>query len=181
MLEPKLRVWENLENETVNNTAGLIELCKGLITSDMVGCEIGSFRGASTEVFATYAKRIFAIDPWELGSDAGYTEINRKMLVEAEKQFDELCLQYHNIVKMKTFSKDGALGFEDHSLDFVYIDGNHSTESVSEDIDLWLPKIKPGGLLTGHDFSLVEKVLQSKGLQVESVYSDQSWVYRVPK
>ncbi|GAI15065.1 unnamed protein product [marine sediment metagenome] len=39
-----------------------------------------------------------------------------------------------------------------NSLDFVYIDGSHTYESVAEDIILYYPKLKKGGLLSGHDY-----------------------------
>jgi hypothetical protein len=37
-------------------------------------------------------------------------------------------------------------------LDFVYIDGNHRYEYVKEDIEVYYPKIKLGGVIGGHDF-----------------------------
>ena len=40
---------------------------------------------------------------------------------------------------------------EPDSLDFVFIDGDHSTEAVTADIEAWLPKLKPDGVLAGHD------------------------------
>ena len=42
--------------------------------------------------------------------------------------------------------------FERESLDFVYIDANHSYDYVKEDIELWYPKVKSGGYLLGHDY-----------------------------
>jgi len=42
--------------------------------------------------------------------------------------------------------------FEDESLDFIYIDGNHTYNSVKEDMELWFPKLKKGGLFAGHDY-----------------------------
>lgn len=42
--------------------------------------------------------------------------------------------------------------FEDKSLDFVFIDGSHTYEAVTEDLAAWFPKIKQGGVMTGHDF-----------------------------
>lgn len=42
--------------------------------------------------------------------------------------------------------------FADESLDFVFIDGDHSPEKVYADCAAWWPKIKRGGLLAGHDF-----------------------------
>ena len=42
----------------------------------------------------------------------------------------------------------------DESLDFVFIDGDHSTEGVSCDIRCWAPKVKPDGMIMGHDINL---------------------------
>lgn len=52
-----------------------------------------------------------------------------------------------------TLSWEGANKYEDKSLDFVFIDADHTYESVSKDISAWLPKVKPGGIIAGHDFS----------------------------
>ncbi|MBT5491708.1 class I SAM-dependent methyltransferase, partial [bacterium] len=38
------------------------------------------------------------------------------------------------------------------TLDFIYIDANHTYESAKEDIQLWYPKIKVGGMISGHDY-----------------------------
>jgi len=42
--------------------------------------------------------------------------------------------------------------FADESIAFVFIDGNHTRESVLEDCAAWWPKIKPGGVMAGHDY-----------------------------
>ncbi len=49
-------------------------------------------------------------------------------------------------------SIQAAHRFPDDSLDFVYLDADHSEEAVLEDIQTWLPKVRPGGLIAGHDF-----------------------------
>ena len=53
-------------------------------------------------------------------------------------------------------SWDGAAKYEDHSLDFVFIDANHALETVSRDIDSWRHKVRRGGILGGHDFCAFE-------------------------
>jgi predicted O-methyltransferase YrrM len=50
------------------------------------------------------------------------------------------------------FSIEVAKGFKNKSLDFVFIDASHDYESVRDDIKAWLPKIKKGGVLSGHDY-----------------------------
>jgi hypothetical protein len=42
--------------------------------------------------------------------------------------------------------------FADRSLDFVYIDADHSFEGCRRDILAWAPKVKVGGVLAGHDY-----------------------------
>lgn len=50
-------------------------------------------------------------------------------------------------------SSDASEFFEDKSLDFVFIDAIHLYENVKEDIELWLPKVRNGGILAGDDFN----------------------------
>lgn len=53
---------------------------------------------------------------------------------------------------MKEFSAFAHKQFEDNSLDFVYIDGNHEFQHVVNDIALWSKKVKVGGIIAGHDY-----------------------------
>ncbi len=50
-------------------------------------------------------------------------------------------------------SVEAATWVEDRHLDFVFIDAMHTYEAVREDVESWLPKVRTGGLLMGHDFS----------------------------
>ena len=145
------RVWPHLSVENV--TPGLIELCRDWITPDMVLVEIGCFSGVSTEVFANFAKTVYAVDPWTLAIDTGYREVDPDMLVKAERAFLEMAKGYQNIVRIQDFSGYASESFGNGTLDAVYIDGDHSKESLATDFASWLPKLKRTGLLMGHDWS----------------------------
>ena len=56
------------------------------------------------------------------------------------------------ILQMTTAEAAGQV--EDASLDFVFVDGDHSTEGVSADVTNWRPKLKVGGMMIGHDWNL---------------------------
>jgi predicted O-methyltransferase YrrM len=51
-------------------------------------------------------------------------------------------------------STEAAGRFADGSLDFCFIDADHAYSSVLGDLRAWAPKLKPGGLLAGHDYSI---------------------------
>jgi len=56
------------------------------------------------------------------------------------------------VCAVRDVSVSAARRFEDASLDFVFIDGDHAYDAVAADIQAWLPKLKIGGVLAGHDY-----------------------------
>lgn len=80
------------------------------------------------------------------------------------------------LYKMRTV--DGARKVEDASLDFVFVDGDHSQEGVSEDIAAWRGKIKPGGRMVGHDWNMLSVrngVLEHYDLADVRTEDDHCW------
>ena len=59
--------------------------------------------------------------------------------------------QYVNVRALD--SVEAARTYTDQSLDFVFLDAAHEEEPVRQDVRAWLPKVKPGGVLAGHDWS----------------------------
>jgi hypothetical protein len=62
---------------------------------------------------------------------------------------------------IKEFSVEAARTIEDESLDFVFIDANHTYDSVREDIEAWYPKVRKDGLFCGHDYRSFPGVTQA--------------------
>ena len=61
-----------------------------------------------------------------------------------------------NVRVIKEFSKGASQLFPDEYFDLVYIDANHTYQGVSADLEIWLPKVKRGGLLAGHDYFIYD-------------------------
>jgi hypothetical protein len=67
----------------------------------------------------------------------------------------------HIITPIRSMSVDAAKNYQDNSLDFVFIDGDHSYEGCKADILAWLPKMKDGSIFAGHDYGWCREVRQA--------------------
>lgn len=81
-------------------------------------------------------------------------------------------------------SWESARTFNDQSLDFVFLDADHTYESVSNDIKAYLPKVKPGGVIAGHDYNDVweglRKAVDEKfGDRVIANRKESTWMVNV--
>ena len=113
------------------------------------GVEIGVKFGINAESILKELniEKLFLVDPW----------VNEAHLKEAFYRFRKS----NKGVFIKEISSKAVSQFKDNSLDFVYIDGNHSFDFVLEDIYLWYSKIKNNGIIAGHDVFVCEGVLDA--------------------
>lgn len=61
----------------------------------------------------------------------------------------------------RLLSTEASATYINACLDFVFLDGCHTFDAVSEDIRSWKPKLKPGGILAGHDYNTYDSVRQA--------------------
>lgn len=123
--------------------------------------EIGVWRGGSTafmgvEIVNSGKKiKYDAIDCFSPTVDLG--QESAEIYEETKNNLKPLTdLGVVNLIK--AYSLDAVSNYEDNSLSFVFIDGSHQYEDVKADLLAWLPKVKSGGILSGHDYTNVEHV-----------------------
>lgn len=116
-----------------------------------VGAEIGVAQGdhAKTLCENNPDLKLYCIDPWQYYH--GYTDFMGKKLERFYKEATEKLVPY-NCILIRKFSMDAVKDFEDGSLDFVYIDSNHDFQHVTNDIVEWEKKVRPDGIVFGHDY-----------------------------
>ena len=122
------------------------------------GVEIGVFKGDfSREVLGKWNGKLFMVDVWrELGDEYIDSSNHKNHLDAYEKTMENIREFEDRGIMIRSTSKDCIDLFEDNSLDFVFIDANHAYDSIKEDINLWFPKVKKGGIFSGHDYINLE-------------------------
>lgn len=119
--------------------------------------EIGVQRGlfSRTLLERWKGKRLHLIDPWQHFS-GGYDDIGNVSDAEHEACLqaakDNLAAHVGRYQIHRKRSLEAVAEFADESLDFVYVDANHSYQDSLDDMLAWFPKVKPGGLFAGHDY-----------------------------
>lgn len=122
------------------------------------GAEVGVQKGLFSEIILTYWKGevLYSIDPWKEFEETLYPDNANVSQAEQDAIYQEAVDRLSPFGErsriLRKTSEEASKAFEAESLDFVYIDAQHTYQAVSRDIRLWYPKIKKGGLICGHDY-----------------------------
>lgn len=171
-------------SDLMDYVASIVGVTKGT-NRKFILAEIGCFSGQSTEVFAERVDQVIAVDSWDDKSLEGNKALTQYPMANVKACFD---------LRMERFGKaiwvfpekslDAAYQVPDESLDMVYIDADHRYEAVAADIRAWMPKIKPGGFISGHDYNeanwgpQVSRAVHELLGQPDKVFRDCSWIKR---
>lgn len=158
------------EHGYANSTNGLWDLVQECITPQDLVIEVGCFSGVSSQVIALGCRELHCVDPYSWDA-----------VQQAQQMFDSMLPNYPNIKKVKMTSVDAAKMYQDGSIDFVYLDADHSYESVLQDIDAWRSKVKKNGYIAGHDMNIegVERAVKERFGNNYKTYSDTSWAVKL--
>lgn len=148
--------------------------------------EVGSWKGRSASFMGVEIInsgldiKFDCIDTWE-----GSIE-HQEMEIVINKELYDIFLENTSPVKsvinpIRTTSLEASKLYEDNSLDFVFIDASHEYQDVLDDMNAWLPKIKNGGTIAGHDYGryevnlAVNEFFKTNNLKFD--VSEDCWIY----
>lgn len=171
------------------------------IGKKLIGAEIGVLRGDTAYRVLNNRSLIthIMVDPWKVPSP-GSTYAGQVKEKNAQKSQADHEKAYQQTVKnTKKFAKraiiyrmtsiEASKKIDDYSLDYVFIDGDHSYIGCKKDIELWMRKIKPGGWIGGHDYKhesrpdlwgIDKAVTEWFGMYTIEEDYNHTWFVRIP-
>lgn len=137
------------------------------------GAEVGVERGAYSDVLCREIPgvQLFCVDGWK--AYRGYRDhVDQHKLDRFYVETQERLTPYKGVTLVRKFSQEAVKDFQDGALDFVYLDANHSFENVTADVAAWSKKVRPGGIIAGHDY-----VLHKWPNQIHVVQAIKGWTH----
>ncbi len=128
---------------------------RGLLGS---GVEVGVSDGFFSEQLLQLwrGRHLLSVDPWMEAPIDEYFDHSNVGQARQDRRYAATQKRLSKYGERSTIwrmtSAEAAERILDHSLDFVYLDARHDYDSVKTDIELWHDKVRPGGILAGHDY-----------------------------
>ena len=121
----------------------------------LTGAEIGVYKGDNAKEILNFLniEHLVLVDPWK-GYDDYCTETGEDDSAY-ENYYKEVKNKFSNNPKVRIIrdtSVNAAKMFDDEYFDFVYLDCDHSYESVTKDLESWYPKLKKFGVMCADDY-----------------------------
>jgi Methyltransferase domain len=134
------------------------------------GVEVGTWKGGFAARLLAIAEptTLHLVDPWEHREETEFQGVPYgSKAANGQQDLDEIYngvlgrfageIESGKVIVHRMASKEAAAGFQDGSVDWVYIDGDHHYDAVKSDLELWYPKVRAGGLLSGDDFRIDDR------------------------
>jgi len=119
-----------------------------------LGVEVGVFMGFHSEHMLESCRnlKLICVDIYDNLNGNGYDDWDKQRFDALYKKVTKKFERYGRAQFIRKISSEAVKCFKPKSIDFVYIDADHRYEGVALDLLLWAPKVKDGGLVSGHDY-----------------------------
>lgn len=151
-----------------------------------IGCEVGVEKGKNAqEMFEVIPNlKLFAVDPYkqhpQFNNEATASSLHwNDPFLQVCKEQAQKRMQGRNAVIIEKFSEEAVQDVPYDSLDFVYIDGDHSYDYAMTDIILWSRRVRPGGIVSGHDYEAPVEFKLKFNVNVAEAVNDYISVHKI--
>ncbi len=171
-----------------NSEVGSLVYSLNALGDDIVGAEIGAYRGQCSCCLLQKCeniKKIYLIDPFE----PHYDRIQDIFFDQKEMEFVKLTAHHHikwsgyqhKAEFLECYEEEAAKQIPDKSLDFVYFDAWIDIDSVEEKLVRWERKIRSGGIFSGHDWAYppIREKLQQYRSNKQLLNVNNTWMWYV--
>jgi len=170
----------------------------------LIGCgaEVGVKQGQYSETLleSWQGRHLISIDPWVSAPEPDYVDEANVTQQTHDGYYEETCRRLARFGERTSVwrmtGSEAANRIPHHCLDFVYLDARHDFTSLKQDLEEWIGKVRPGGILAGHDYldgtfaegefgvrSAVDEFFAAHRLPVRATFADPpccSWYVSVP-
>lgn len=162
----------------------------------LLGCgvEVGVKGGEYSELLLDtwHGRNLISVDPWLEAPEGEYLDVANVRQEKHEDYYHEALSRLSRFGDRSTvwrmMGDEAADRIPGHCLDFAYLDARHDYESVMQDLEQWIGKVRPGGVLAGHDYidgrfaegdfgvkSAVSEFFSLRHLPVRATFADPPW------
>jgi hypothetical protein len=157
----RIRRYDDMLRE-LNSVAGLLDFVWDCLNRHSFVIELGTHEGVSTAVFARMVGKVVTVDKEQRERPLLACAANCTQIVEDSVAYSMSC---------------------PYEPDCIYLDTEHTEQQVGMEIDAWLPKIRRGGIIAGHDYHPespgVIAAVKSRFGKPERVYIDSTWMVHI--
>lgn len=144
---------------TVSTREDFLKEAKEMIPKESTVAEIGVLHGDFSKLVLDIIapKYLVLIDPFVTDNENVYNS-GHPTSYSTEEDYVWVLAKFYkeiksgNVLVLKQFSYEAIKYYSDHFFNMIYIDASHLYEDVKRDLNDWVPKLKSGGVISGHDY-----------------------------
>lgn len=163
---PGASFWERVRSRSARRAVRRDFLLE-LVPKNANCIEVGVFDGVLSEriLALTSPRKLHLVDPWYTKPDGSLFDGPAQQFDSAKQASDSLEVQYQSVIQLlsseiasgqvqihRMLSHEAAPLFPDAHFDWAYLDASHYYDDVKLDLQVWFPKVKSGGFITGDDY-----------------------------
>ncbi|MCI0534289.1 MAG: class I SAM-dependent methyltransferase [Verrucomicrobiales bacterium] len=174
------------------HAASLVEILRPFDRPGMRGAEVGVLAGTASESLLRNLPHLFLlmIDSWHQATpgssyfeseDGAGRQSQAEHLANLQCAFERTIFANNRRILVRCDSLTAAAAAADESLDFVFIDAEHTYDAVRQDIATWARKVRLGGIIAGHDYGGIHNRRGVWGVNraVDQYAAENGWQLRL--